>query len=72
MPKFQNTQAKLRFMKKANHYFMKGPNMYKRRTGKNPLLVVFDIDKRQAILDTAHEKLGHRGAEYGVFYHIRD
>ena len=71
-PTFPTPQAKLRFMKKASHFFMKGPNMYKRRKAKLPLLVVFDIDKRLAILSAAHEKLGHRGAEYGVFYHIRD
>jgi transposase InsO family protein len=45
--------------------------MWKRRKEKSPLLVVFDCDRRLAIMTQAHENLGHRG-EQSVFETIRE
>ena len=71
-PSFRkDLKLKRRFLQKAAHFFMRGSLMFKKRSNRTPLLVIFDLEKRQSIMQHAHEKLGHRGV-YGVFYHLRD
>jgi hypothetical protein len=37
--------------------------MFKRQVEKLPLLVVFSANKRAAVLNEAHEGLGHKGVQ---------
>jgi transposase InsO family protein len=70
-PQSESIQDQKRFIKKATQYFVKGGKMWKRRQSRPPLLVIFDSDRRIAILTEAHEGLGHRG-EQSVFETIRE
>jgi len=70
-PLHESVQEQKRFIQKATQYFVKDHGMWKRRKDRTPLLVVFDQDRRLAILSGAHENLGHRG-EQSVFETVRE
>jgi len=70
VPDFPSTQARLRFLKRTSQYYLKDGEMFRRRIGQTPLLVILDPKKRQQLLTQAHEELGHRGV-YGVFGALR-
>jgi transposase InsO family protein len=70
-PHPESIQDQKRFIKRATQYFVKDDKMWKRRAGRAPLLVVFDHERRIAILTQAHEGLGHRG-EQSVFETVRE
>jgi hypothetical protein len=71
VPVFDTIQGQKRFIQKATHYFVKEDKMWKRRKQETPLLVIFDHDRRIAILTQAHEGLGHKG-EQAVFETVRE
>jgi transposase InsO family protein len=70
VPEFSSTQARLRFLKRTTEYYLNNGEMYRRRLGQTPLLVILDPEKRRQLLTQAHEELGHRGV-YGVFGALR-
>ena len=70
VPEFSSDQARRRFLKRTMDYFLRDGEMFRRRIGQSPLLVVLDPDKRHQLLTQAHEDLGHRGV-YGVFGALR-
>ncbi|KAF8833468.1 hypothetical protein BDN67DRAFT_916932, partial [Paxillus ammoniavirescens] len=49
--------------RQSTRYFVQNNQLYKRITGRPPLLVVFEKDKRLAIITQAHDELGHRGEQ---------
>ena len=69
-PSFSSEQSKQRFLKKVSQYFSKDEKLFRKNREGPPLLVIFDHDKRQSILEQAHEKLGHRG-EQAVLHTIK-
>ena len=70
IPEFPSTQTRLRFLKRTTDYFLRGNEMFRRRVGRTPLLVILDPEKRFRLLTQAHEELGHRGV-HGVFGALR-
>ncbi|KAH7917220.1 hypothetical protein BV22DRAFT_994742, partial [Leucogyrophana mollusca] len=54
-PAFNSVQARKRFVKRATKFFVRNDQMFKRLSGRPPVLVVFDSTKRAAILERAHE-----------------
>ena len=70
IPEFPSDQSRRRFLKRTMDYFLKDGEMFRRRIGQSPLLVVLDPEKRRQLLTQAHEELGHRGV-YGVFGALR-
>lgn len=70
-PAAASVQDQKRFLQRATRYFVKKGQMWKRRAGKTPLVVVRDQAKRVGIMTEAHENLGHRG-EQSVFETIRE
>jgi transposase InsO family protein len=62
-PYFERTAQRRKFVNRATQYFVRGDQMFKRIVGRPPLLVVFDANKRVAILHNAHEELGHKGVQ---------
>lgn len=71
IPSFDTTQQRKRFLKRTAFYYIKNGQMYRRRPGRTPLVVVLDSAKRLEVLIKAHEELGHRGV-YGTFGTLRD
>jgi hypothetical protein len=69
-PVRDSVQTMKRFIKKATEFFLKDERMYKRNGTQVPLLVIFNSQKKIAILTQAHEKLGHRG-EQAVYDLVR-
>ncbi len=63
LPTLPNEQAKRRFIQKASRYFVQQGAMFKRNQFKAPIKVIFAQDRRQHILEQAHEQLGHRGEQ---------
>ena len=49
------------FLKRVAKYYAKAGRLFKRTKSGHPLLVIFDTDKRQELLNMAHESLGHHG-----------
>lgn len=70
VPEFPSTQARLRFLRRTTDYYLKNGDMFRKRIGQTPLLVILDPKKRLQLLTQAHEELGHRGV-YGVFGALR-
>ena len=64
-PPTRNAQEKRRFIQKATRFFVQNGDMYKRNGTLPPQKVIRDANTRKAILEGAHEHLGHRG-EYAV------
>ena len=62
-PMFKKTSQRKKFVSRATQFFIKNGQMFKRLTARPPLLVVFDHPKRLSILVSAHEELGHKGAQ---------
>lgn len=71
LPPFSNEQAKKRFLQRSTQFFIRDGHLYKRVKNKPPLRVILEESKRQSILKSAHDKLGHRG-EHAVFFHVKD
>ena len=71
VPQFDCIQDQRRFIQKATQYLVKDGRLWKRRKKGTPLLVILDHTRRIAILNQAHEGLGHRG-EQAVFETIRE
>ena len=69
-PPFDSIQEKNRFIKKSLKYFVKGPAMYRRNPHGIPTKCIFRQEKRNAILEAAHERLGHRG-ELATFQTVK-
>ena len=57
------------FLRKVTKYFVKAGQMFKRTISGHPLLVIFDLVKREELLHQAHESLGHHG-ERATWEHL--
>ena len=66
-PKFKTQQQKQRFISKALKFYLDEAKdvMWKRKGPHGPVKCIFHPGKRAALLEAAHEGLGHRG-EYAV------
>jgi transposase InsO family protein len=60
-PKFSNSQALERFKHKAEKFHLQGIHLYRRRTGSPSQVVIFQKNRRKAILWEMHENNGHHG-----------
>jgi transposase InsO family protein len=49
------------FLRKVAKYYTKAGQLFKRTKSDHPLLVIFDTDKQQELMNMAHESLGHHG-----------
>jgi transposase InsO family protein len=70
-PPSDKIQDQKRFIQKASQFYVRTGKMWKKRKDKPGLLVIFDHDRRIAIMTQAHEGLGHRG-EQSVFETVRE
>ena len=50
-----------RFKEKASQFYLQGIHMYKRRQGSPPQVVIFNTERRRAILEEMHEGNAHHG-----------
>jgi hypothetical protein len=60
-PKFPTAKALRRFILKSNKFFIAGAAMYRKRNDGPPQKIIFDIPRRQEIVEEIHEDTGHRG-----------
>ena len=49
------------FLKRVAKYYAKAGHLFMQTKSDHPLLVIFDTDKRQELMNMAHESLGHHG-----------
>ena len=60
-PQFKTKLALDRFKHKAGQFYMQGVHMYRRQNGSAPRVVIFNKERRRAILWEMHEEKGHHG-----------
>ena len=69
-PNYTTPQEQRRFVKRATQFYVKSGIMWKRKKKGNPLRVILGKERREQLLDQAHEDLGHRGVQ-AVFETVR-
>ena len=70
LPREMGRRESRKFSQKASQFFVKGLNMFKKRSGLPPQKVIFPAHRRQEILVELHEGIGHRG-EWAVWEALR-
>jgi transposase InsO family protein len=69
-PQSSTPQEQRRFINRATQFYVRTGVMWKRKKKGNPLRVIMSKERREEVMNEAHEELGHRGVQ-AVFDTIR-